>query len=62
MTCETDLDKRPSATHDHVARSVPVIDIGDPASVQQIADACREWGFFQITNHGVSPDLIGRTW
>ena len=62
MTGDTDLDRRPSATQNHVARSVPVIDIGDPASVQQIADACCEWGFFQITNHGVSPDLIGQTW
>lgn len=51
---------------------VPVIDIGSVASkrrspeaqaaVRAIADACREWGFFQVVNHHASADLLERTW
>lgn len=35
---------------------VPVIDLrntDDEALVEQIAQACRVYGFFQVTNHGV---------
>ena len=60
MTVESDLDKRPSAGD--AIRAVPVIDLGDPSAVDEIADACREWGFFQVINHGVSADLIERVW
>lgn len=54
--------------------NIPIIDLGglngtDPdvrASIfEQISEACREWGFFQIVNHGVSPELMDRareTW
>lgn len=28
--------------------------------VQQIRDACKEWGFFQVKNHGVPSHLIKR--
>ena len=48
---------------------IPVIDMeglssGD-AEVRRrtaalINEACREWGFFQVTNHGVSPELMER--
>jgi isopenicillin N synthase-like dioxygenase len=39
---------------------IPVIDIqrADTDTLRQLDAACREWGFFQITNHGVSDDLI----
>ncbi|XP_073267291.1 jasmonate-induced oxygenase 2 isoform X2 [Populus alba] len=49
--------------------SIPVIDLvglyGDDhalraAILDQIAIACREWGFFQVINHGVSPQLMDR--
>ncbi|XP_058787560.1 jasmonate-induced oxygenase 2-like [Vicia villosa] len=54
--------------------NIPIIDLrglyGHDFDVQasimkQISDACRDWGFFQIINHGVSPDLMDKareTW
>lgn len=63
------LSDRPSIdsglTDDDV--NIPVIDLaglyGDDANLHatvmdQISVACREWGFFQVINHGVSPDLM----
>lgn len=50
--------------------SVPVINI-DPlikekGNRQEIVDhisaACRDWGFFQIIGHDISPELISRLW
>ena len=41
--------------------NVPVIDIGDietPAAAGAIDRACREWGFFQVTGHGIDEQLI----
>jgi isopenicillin N synthase-like dioxygenase len=39
---------------------IPVIDIQCPDAdmLRQLDAACCDWGFFQITNHGVSDDLI----
>ena len=66
MSGETDLDRRPSAADTRVSESVPVIDIGDltgaagesgERAIDEIAAACREWGFFQVVNHGIGDDL-----
>ncbi|KAL5721037.1 Jasmonate-induced oxygenase 2 [Ranunculus cassubicifolius] len=46
--------------------NIPIIDFsglnGDletrENTLQQISVACREWGFFQIVNHGVKPELM----
>ncbi|KAL6955960.1 Jasmonate-induced oxygenase 2 [Sarracenia purpurea var. burkii] len=52
--------------------NIPVIDIGGlvgdgggggtetaaAATLKQISEACRDWGFFQVVNHGVSPRLM----
>ena len=69
---QTNLDQHPVANSGEFGRAVPVIDIGGIRSdacgeaaacaVAQIALACREWGFFQIVNHGVDHELIRRTW
>lgn len=69
---QTDLDQRPVADSSAFGQAVPVIDIGGIRSdasgeaascaVAEIAMACREWGFFQILNHGVSQQLIDQTW
>ncbi|XP_058110248.1 jasmonate-induced oxygenase 1 isoform X2 [Magnolia sinica] len=46
--------------------SIPVIDLGGihgdarerEALMCKMSEACREWGFFQVVNHGVCPDLM----
>ena len=62
MHGQIDLDKKPAATDDRVARSVPVIDLESGSAVEQIAMACRDWGFFQVTNHSISDALVEATW
>ena len=50
-------------------RGVPVLDLTgfDPGSeddaraLAQLDAACRDWGFFQITGHGIDPALIAAT-
>ena len=41
--------------------AVPVIDIAElesPKSLAAIDAACRDWGFFQVTGHGIEPEVI----
>jgi isopenicillin N synthase-like dioxygenase len=40
---------------------IPVIDIRaieQPATLKALDSACREWGFFQVTGHGIDETLI----
>ena len=41
--------------------NVPVIDVADlrsPAALAAIDRACRDWGFFQVTGHGIDLQLL----
>ncbi|CAN6204626.1 unnamed protein product [Urochloa humidicola] len=46
------------------ASSFPIIDMGlfageqRPAAMDLLRDACENWGFFQILNHGISTELM----
>lgn len=61
------LLERPSLTMQPNDLNIPIIDLcelenGDivaqRAIMDQISIACREWGFFQVVNHGVSGELV----
>ena len=44
-------------------KSIPVIDINEltsPSTLNALDRACREWGFFQVTNHGIPGEAIHR--
>ncbi|XP_061366054.1 jasmonate-induced oxygenase 2-like [Gastrolobium bilobum] len=53
--------------HNHVNNNIPVIDLqhlsGEDQvlreeALRRVSEACREWGFFQVLNHGVSHELM----
>jgi flavin-binding protein dodecin len=73
MQAETqDLDQLPVAEQSSAIEQVPIIDVEylfqDSASsaareaIDQIAEACRTWGFFQVINHGISNARIEQVW
>ncbi len=40
---------------------IPIIDIqrlDEPTTLQALDSACRNWGFFQVVNHGIDPDIL----
>ena len=47
-----DLDQAPVAPAGSLG-GVPVIDLGAPDARDGVAQACRDWGFFQVVGHGV---------
>ncbi|KAA8540446.1 hypothetical protein F0562_024635 [Nyssa sinensis] len=38
--------------------SVPVIDLSDPNAMKLVGHACKIWGVFQVTNHGITTSLL----
>ncbi len=42
-------------------QDIPVIDITSleaPQTLQALDDACRQWGFFQVVNHGIDAQVL----
>ncbi|KAJ6687405.1 PROTEIN DOWNY MILDEW RESISTANCE 6 [Salix koriyanagi] len=53
--------ERPRLSEVSACENVPVIDLGfeDRSQiVRQIGDACEQYGFFQVINHGVSLEAV----
>ncbi|XP_071711966.1 jasmonate-induced oxygenase 2-like [Rutidosis leptorrhynchoides] len=53
--------ERPSSCLNDV--NIPIVDLSGlvtsrEVTMKQISHACREWGFFQLVNHGVKTELI----
>jgi isopenicillin N synthase-like dioxygenase len=44
----------------NVLSRIPLVDLADdePHTIDAVACACREWGFFQVANHGIDAALI----
>jgi len=40
--------------------AVPVIDLSQPGSEAKLVRACEDLGFFKVTNHGISRELMSR--
>ena len=53
-----------------VEPTIPVIDVGPLRDgrtgrarvVEAIGAGCRDWGFFQVTGHGIESQLVDRVW
>lgn len=61
MLSQIDLDQAPVAPPGALG-GVPVINLADrhDTVVRAISDACRDWGFFQLTGHGVPTGELER--
>ncbi|GAB2299504.1 Jasmonate-induced oxygenase 1 [Dionaea muscipula] len=59
-------DQVQAADEEHI--NIPEIDLGGlmlsgggaMKTMRRISEACREWGFFQVVNHGVAAELMDR--
>ncbi|KAJ6388653.1 hypothetical protein OIU77_027082 [Salix suchowensis] len=50
-----------SGLHDSV--ELPVLDLSQPVNLSflsSLSQACQEWGFFYVTNHGIPRNLFGK--
>ncbi|GKV35773.1 hypothetical protein SLEP1_g43993 [Rubroshorea leprosula] len=57
-TQRNDDDSHYPSIGDSISEHVPVIDLFDPNALQLIGRACKTWGVFQVTNHGVPSTLF----
>ncbi|KAK0583136.1 hypothetical protein LWI29_033711 [Acer saccharum] len=47
-------EHRPAKSSSTYAEGIPLIDLSSPDGlVSEIGNACKNWGFFQVVNHGV---------
>ncbi|KAK1378521.1 putative Senescence-related protein 1 [Heracleum sosnowskyi] len=58
-------DQEPIISDSKTPLQIPVIDLerlvaGDSEMAKKFDSACREWGFFQLTNHGVRNELLDK--
>lgn len=51
------VDENPSGDS-LITESVPVIDLTDPNASELVGHACKSWGVFQVTNHGIPGSLL----
>ncbi|XP_027361944.1 protein SRG1-like [Abrus precatorius] len=56
-------NQEPPISNTETLPQIPVIDFnillsGDVTELQKLDHACKEWGFFQLVNHGVNPVLV----
>ncbi|XP_047961511.1 hyoscyamine 6-dioxygenase-like isoform X2 [Salvia hispanica] len=42
-----------------ICHTIPIIDLANSKTLDKIMQASKEYGFFQVTNHGVAEDVIG---
>ncbi|KAL8500234.1 hypothetical protein ACS0TY_020005 [Phlomoides rotata] len=54
--------ERPRLSEVEECNDVPIIDLSSHRSlvVKQIGDACRDYGFFQVMNHGVGKERVDK--
>ena len=55
---QLDDDEQHPLIDPFITESVPVIDLRDPQALQKIGHACKTWGVFQVTNHGIPTSLL----
>lgn len=66
------IDLHPVADSRGEIEQVPVVDVSElvrdssaPAAqvaIDQIASACKTWGFFQVVNHGITSEQLRQVW
>ncbi|CAA0814209.1 1-aminocyclopropane-1-carboxylate oxidase homolog 1 [Striga hermonthica] len=57
------LEKKSSVSSNRTGLSVPVVDLECSKKdeiIDKVKEACHEWGFFQLANHGISTSLMSR--
>ncbi|KAG6436582.1 hypothetical protein SASPL_101483 [Salvia splendens] len=53
------VESRPWLSEEGEEANIPVIDLAEEGEIGgRVAEACREWGFLQVVNHGVRPELM----
>ncbi|KAJ4835315.1 hypothetical protein Tsubulata_042119, partial [Turnera subulata] len=45
-------------TDSFMSESVPVVDLLHPNALENIGQACKNWGVFQVINHGIPSSLL----